>query len=65
MAKHLKELRQVVDVQKKFSLKTGDMFRLAIWLSDTHPEIFKEFVAVNDVYNKAHERDDDEPVMES
>ena len=47
-------------MDRRFNLKTGDVFRLAAWLSSSHPEIFKEFVVINDVYNKANERDDDE-----
>lgn len=41
--------------ERRFNLRTGDVFRLASWLSSTHPEIFKEFIAVNDVINKANE----------
>lgn len=40
----------------------GQAYHLMHWLSEVHPEIFKEFVAVNDVMNKANERDDDDEV---
>lgn len=42
----------------------GEAYHLMQWLSEVHPEIFKEWVAVQDVMDKANQRDDDERIAE-
>jgi hypothetical protein len=37
-------------------LGISDSLRLVEWLSEAHPDIFKEFLVVNTVYNKANEQ---------
>ena len=49
----------------KRSFNSHDGFRCLAWLSQAYPDIFKEFIAVYDVYDKANEPDDDEYVVES
>ena len=65
MSRHLKELSANVQVAKKTHINSSEAWQLVAWLNGTHPEIFKEFMAVLDVYRKANERDDDEYAVES
>lgn len=67
MAKHLQRLHDLVQTAKRTHINSSEAWQLVAWLNDTHPEIFKEFVAVLDVYRKANERDDgeDELAVES
>jgi hypothetical protein len=41
--------------RKHFGL--GQAYHLMHWLSEVHPEVFKEWVAIQDVMNKVNEPD--------
>jgi hypothetical protein len=43
---------------KRTRLSSYEALRLMAWLNQAHPEIFKEFLAVNDVINKANEQEE-------
>jgi hypothetical protein len=45
---------------KRTRLSSYEALRLMAWLSQAHPDIFKEFLAVNDVMNKADEHEENE-----
>lgn len=54
----LKELSANVQVAKRTHINSSEAWQLVAWLNNTYPDIFKEFVAVLDVYRKANESDD-------
>lgn len=67
MSKHLKQLHDRVQIMKQTHINSSEAWQLVAWLNNTYPDIFKEFVAVLDVYRKANESDDgeDELAVES
>lgn len=55
-------IKEIVMDRKHFGLSQA--YHLMHWLSEVHPQIFKEWVAVQDVIKKANQPNDDEPIHE-
>jgi hypothetical protein len=59
-------IKEIVMDRKHFGLSQA--YHLMHWLSEAHPQIFKEWVAVQDVIHKANKPDesnDDKELTES